>query len=45
MSHYSALWLFSGGPSPQTPEEMCFRFNVFKDDPGYIGVLQPIKQH
>ena len=30
---------------PQTPEEIRFRFNVFKDEPGYIGVLQPIKQH
>ena len=30
---------------PQTPEEIRFRFNVLKDEPGYIGVLQPIKQH
>ena len=30
---------------PQTPEEIHFRFNVLKDEPGYIGVLQPIKQH
>ena len=30
---------------PQTPEEICFRFNVSKDELGYIGVLQPIKKH
>ena len=30
---------------PQTPLEIRFRFNVLKDEPGYIGVLQPIKQH
>ena len=30
---------------PLTPEEIRFRFNVLKDEPGYIGVLQPIKQH
>ena len=30
---------------PQTPEEIHFPFNVLKDEPGYIGVLQPIKQH
>ena len=30
---------------PQTPEEIRFRFNVLKNEPGYIGVLQPIKQH
>ena len=29
---------------PQTPEEIRFHFNVFKDEPGYIGVLQIIKQ-
>ena len=29
---------------PQTPEEICFCFNVLKDEPGYIGVQQPIKQ-
>ena len=30
---------------PQTPKEIRFCFNVLKDEPGYIGVLQPIKQH
>lgn len=30
---------------PQTLEEIHFRFNVLKDEPGYIGVLQPMKQH
>ena len=45
MSHYSALWVFSGGPPPTNPREIHFHFNVFKDEPGYIGVLQPIKQH
>ena len=29
---------------PQTPEEIRFCFNVLKDEPGYIGVQQPIKQ-
>ena len=30
---------------PKTSEEIRFRFNILPDEPGFVRVLRPIKQH